>query len=198
MQKPPKWTDVYPQGTKEGDEEQKFFKALARHPEYKWRSVAAIMKTSGLTRKRVEEILKKYHKLGMVFNSPTNEENWGYWERVPEMLNSDPRSISTKDQDKRIKDASSITYRNDGIIADRSESCLTARHHIVMADGISKEMQAVCVTEYVTEYVSGLPWDFEAGIAIWDFQTVIGDSIKAKYAHLYENATIVETTTPRQ
>lgn len=107
MQKPKKWTEVYPQGTKEGDEEQKMFIALARHQKYEWRSISALAKASGLSEKRIEEILAKYLKLGMVFQSPSNEDNWGYWERVPQMLNADKRSIPAKDQDKRIKDASS-------------------------------------------------------------------------------------------
>lgn len=110
MQKPKKWTEVYPQGTKEGDEEQKMFIALARHPKYEWRSISALAKASGLSEKRVEEILAKYHKFGMVFQSPSNEENWGYWERVPQMLNADKRSIPAKDQDKRIKDASASMH----------------------------------------------------------------------------------------
>ena len=58
--KPKKWTDVYPVGTKEGDEEARFFRSLARHPKYDWRSTAAISKESGLSPKRVEEIIAKY------------------------------------------------------------------------------------------------------------------------------------------
>jgi hypothetical protein len=60
--KPKKWTEVYPQGTPEGDEEARFFKSLARHPKYDWRSTAAIAKESGLTHTRVEQIIAKYLK----------------------------------------------------------------------------------------------------------------------------------------
>ena len=102
---PPKWVNVYPQGTKEGDEEQKFFISLARHPKYEWRSVAAISSECGLTKKRVEEILAKYYKKGMVFQNPKNDEQWGYWERVPYMLKDNTQTIVDKDQQKRIDGA---------------------------------------------------------------------------------------------
>jgi hypothetical protein len=101
---PPKWVYVYPQGTKEGDEEQKFFIALARHPKYNWRSVSAIAAESGLTKKRVEEIISKYYKKSMVFQNPKNADQWGYWERVPDMLQDDDSTIVQKDQQKRIDD----------------------------------------------------------------------------------------------
>lgn len=100
--KPKKWTDVYPHGTKEGDEEREFFISLARKPKYQWRSVSAISKESNLTKERVEEIINKYYKKGMIFQNPKNEDQWGYWERVPEMLPKAQKSISKKDQDDRI------------------------------------------------------------------------------------------------
>jgi len=99
---PPKWVNVYPQGTKEGDEEQLLFISLARHPKYEWRSVAQISKDSGLTKERVEEILNKYYKKGMVFQSQKNDELWAYWERVPDLLDSNASSISDKDKKDRI------------------------------------------------------------------------------------------------
>jgi hypothetical protein len=103
--KPKKWTEVYPQGTQEGNEEQKFFIALARHPKWSWRSTSAVSKEAGLTKERVEEIVAKYYKKGMVFQNPQNEDQWGYWERVPEMLPKDTNSITQKDQSDRIKKA---------------------------------------------------------------------------------------------
>jgi len=102
--KPKKWTEVYPQGTKEGDEEQRFFIALARQP-WDWRSVASLAKESKLTKERVEEILSKYYKKNMVFPNPKTEDHWGYWERVPEMLDSDSSSLAQSDQKKRIDKA---------------------------------------------------------------------------------------------
>lgn len=104
--KPKKWTDVYPQGTKEGDEEARFFRSLARHPKYDWRSTAAIAKESGLDQRRVEEIAAKYLKKSMVFQNPSNEEQWGYWERVPQMLPDGYLSASDADKNRRVKKAS--------------------------------------------------------------------------------------------
>lgn len=104
--KPKKWTEVYPQGTPEGDEEARFFKSLARHPKYDWRSTAAIAKESGLTHTRVEQIIAKYLKKNIVLQSPSNEEHWGYWERVPDMIPNEYQSASDADKHKRIKRAS--------------------------------------------------------------------------------------------
>lgn len=101
--KPKKWTEVYPVGTKEGDEEAKVFISLARNPKYDWRSVGAIAKESNLNRKRVEEILRKYHKMGIVFQNPKNDEHWGYWERLPHLLPNKRPSISEEDKEMRIK-----------------------------------------------------------------------------------------------
>lgn len=100
---PPKWTAVYPQGSKKGDEEQGLFIALERHPKYQWRSVAALAKESNLSAERVEEILNKYYKKGMVFQSPDNADHWAYWERVPHMLPLIEKSITSKDHSDRIQ-----------------------------------------------------------------------------------------------
>ena len=105
--KPKKWIDVYPQGTKDGDEEQKFFIALARNPKYDWRSAAAVAKESGLSIERTEQIIEKYVKKGLVFQSPKNNDHWGYWERVPEML--DPVGNSIADQNKVDR---AVAYKN--------------------------------------------------------------------------------------
>lgn len=104
MDKPKKWTEVYPHGTKEGDEEARFFKALARHPKYDWRSTGAIIKASNLSQERVEEIIDKYISTTppLIFPHPKNDAHWGYWERVPEQLKNDNRDLFTKDKDSRI------------------------------------------------------------------------------------------------
>lgn len=101
---PPHWYNVYPQGTKKGDDEAKFFKVLARNPQYKWRSTSAIAKESGLSKQRCEEIVSKYVKLGVVIKSAKNENSWAYWERVPKTLAAhlDDRSIGQRDKDARI------------------------------------------------------------------------------------------------
>jgi len=100
---PPKWTSVYPQGTKEGDEEQRLFIALSRNPKWKFRSITHLAKEANLTKERVEKILQKYHKKNMVFSNPKQEEQWAYWERAPELLPDDEKSLVEKDQEKRIE-----------------------------------------------------------------------------------------------
>ena len=60
MTEPKKWSEVYPYGTKEGDEEATFFKALARHSKFDYRSVAALIQLTSLSRERIEEIIEKY------------------------------------------------------------------------------------------------------------------------------------------
>ena len=97
---PKKWLDVYPQGTKEGDEEQRFFIALERHKVYEWRSVTSLAQAANLSEARVEQIIAKYQKHGIVVPSPTNEDNWGYWERVANSPKK--KSVLKQDQDSRI------------------------------------------------------------------------------------------------
>lgn len=108
--KPKTWAEVYPMGTKEGNEEARFFRALARNPKYTWRSTAALAKEGRLTKERTEEIIAKYLKKGMIFQSPKNETLWGYWERVPEMLPDVETSLSTQDKKDRIDKASGCTF----------------------------------------------------------------------------------------
>src|SRR5690606_31173101 len=105
MTDPKKWTDTYPQGTKTGDEEEKFFKAIARG-KWKWRSTSALSQDSGLTKGRVEEIIEKYSKMNppLVYPHPQNEDHWGYWERVPDMVPADPKKLSQQEKDMRIDD----------------------------------------------------------------------------------------------
>lgn len=103
MNNPPHWYNVYPQGTREGDEEQKFFTSLARNNKWNWRSVASLAKETGLTKERVEQILYKYYKKGLVFQNPKNDEQWGYWDNVPEMLTKQTKSINQEDLSNRLK-----------------------------------------------------------------------------------------------
>lgn len=105
MAMPKQWFVVYPQGTKAGDEEQRFFRALIRHPKYDWRSVASIATESGLSKKRVEEIIAKYFALGMVFQNPKNEDQWGYWENHKKLLPKAVVGIAAKDTKKRVAKA---------------------------------------------------------------------------------------------
>jgi hypothetical protein len=101
MKKPKKWTEVYAQGTPEGDEEQKFFICLSRD-KFFWRSTGQIVKETGLSPKRVDEIINKYLPMNIIFASPSKEAHWGYWERVPEMLKDTSVSLAEADRAKRI------------------------------------------------------------------------------------------------
>lgn len=99
---PQKWTDIYEFGTQEGNEESRFFIALSRNPKYEWRSVAAIAKESKLSKEKVENIITKYYKFGMVYQNPEDEDYWAYWERVPHLLPNLEKSICEKDKKYRI------------------------------------------------------------------------------------------------
>ena len=103
VSKPPKWTQVYPQGTPAGDEEQRFFISLERHKKFIFRSVAQLAKETRLTKERIEQIIQKYARRNMVFQNPKNEDQWGYWERCPKLLKSDEISLSRKDQKDRME-----------------------------------------------------------------------------------------------
>lgn len=102
---PKKWHEVYPYGTREGEEEAKVFRALSRHHKYEYRSTGAIQKATGLERERIEEILDKYmNKVSppLIYPHPTNEDHWGYWERCADQIKKDRRNISQKEQDRRV------------------------------------------------------------------------------------------------
>lgn len=102
MKNPPNWYDIYPQGTKEGEEELKVFTALARNSKWTWRSISAIAKETGFSKERIEEILYKYYKKGIIFQNPKNEDQWGYWQNVPEMFNKVKKSIVDEDLENRM------------------------------------------------------------------------------------------------
>lgn len=102
---PEKWYNVYPQGTKTGDEEQKFFISLTRHPKFTWRSIAAISKETGLSQDRVDQIIDKYFDRGIIIQSPSNPDNYGYWENHLDLLEKDKKSISEEDKETILKKA---------------------------------------------------------------------------------------------
>jgi len=94
------WWEVFPQGTKEGNEESRFFCAIARDKAYKWRSVDKLAEQTKLSKSRIEEIISKYHKFGMVYQNPKNPDQWGYWERVGEQ--KEERDILEEDCESRL------------------------------------------------------------------------------------------------
>ena len=101
---PKKWHEVYPYGTKEGDEEAKVFRALSRHHKFDYRSTGAIQQATGLGQDRIEEIIDKYMNQfspPLIYQHPTNEDHWGYWERCG-LPKQDKRNISQRDQDRRV------------------------------------------------------------------------------------------------
>lgn len=108
-QEPKKWYRAYPAGTKAGNEEQRFFIALARDPKYDWRSVAALSKATGLPERRIEEIIAKYHKEHIVLSNPKHDELWGYWENHKKLLPKQDQSIGSKDAKNRVDKATGVT-----------------------------------------------------------------------------------------
>jgi hypothetical protein len=101
----PKWWEVFPQGTEEGDEETRFFCALNRHKEYKYRTVDNLSEESQLSKARVEEIIAKYAPSGIILQNPKNPEMWGYWERVgSKQVDKD---LLEEDHEIRLKKAKS-------------------------------------------------------------------------------------------
>jgi hypothetical protein len=100
---PPHWHDVYPAGTKEGDEEFTFFIALTRHPKkLPWRSTSMLVKETGLSPEKVDRLIAKYEKLGMIFINPKNDTQWGYWELNQELVPEQKISIRDKDHIERL------------------------------------------------------------------------------------------------
>ena len=99
--KPRPWSDVYPQGTKEGDEEQAFFTALSRNKEV-WPTTDALAHQTGLSKQRIDEIINKYIRRNMVFQHERHDNKWAYWERVPDRVVDDPISLKDKDHKDRI------------------------------------------------------------------------------------------------
>lgn len=93
-----KWVDVY-----KDEEEQAFFISLARNIKNIWRNINGISNDSGIPRDKVEKIIQKYFKLGIVVHHPKNDDGWAYWERVPSELINKPQSIMEKDQEQRLK-----------------------------------------------------------------------------------------------
>lgn len=106
--KPAKWHQIY-----NGNDEKRFFvgidgkSGLIRGKDKTtgkmliWRSIEALARESGLSKKQVEVIIKKYIELGMVVNSPKNPELWGYWENA-NMIKETKISMVEEDHDNRV------------------------------------------------------------------------------------------------
>lgn len=105
--KPAKWYEIYPHGTKEGNEELLFFKAISRHPKYEYRSIQALVKETGLDIERIEQIIDKYARKvnpPLLYQHPKHENHWGYWERCkPDAGIIQENLVLKKDREKRIQ-----------------------------------------------------------------------------------------------
>lgn len=95
---PPKWWEVY-----QGDEECKVFKVLSRSDEFAWRTTDTIAKKTGLSVKRVQEIIQKYLPTGIIRQHQTDADKWQYWERASAKEKKD--TIANENQKKRVKEA---------------------------------------------------------------------------------------------
>lgn len=107
MNNPKPWYLAYPQGTPEGDEEQRFFIFLSRS-KYKYHSISQISSECHLTKERIEQIISKYADMNIVIQNPKNEDQWGYWEKCDDQLPKKYVSLSQKDKEKRIAEISAI------------------------------------------------------------------------------------------
>lgn len=101
--KMPEWYEIYPQGTLEGEEEKKFFISLTRNKKYKnWRSVSAISKETNIPDKKIEELIFKYNKLGLVIQNPSNSEFWGYYHNNLDIIPKKQGSIIEEERKKLL------------------------------------------------------------------------------------------------
>mgnify|MGYP006275009865 CR=1 FL=1 len=101
--KMPEWYEIYPQGTPEGEEEKKFFISLARNKKYKqWRSVSAISKEINISEERIEQIIFKYNKIGLVIQNPSNSEFWGYYHNNLSEIPEERKSVIIEERKKLL------------------------------------------------------------------------------------------------
>jgi len=101
-----KWHEVY-----NGPTERNFFigkdgnSGLVRS-QYDYRSSAALAKEAGITKEECEKIIAKFLKLGVVVQSQSKEDHFGYWMRVsPHLANTVQVTIAQADQAARVKKA---------------------------------------------------------------------------------------------
>ncbi len=98
-----KWYDVY-----QGNDERAFFvgkdgKSGLVRSIYNYRSVAAVAKESGLSKARVEQIVSKYLKMGLVVASSDKEDHYAYWGRVsPNLTAGAAPTVAAVDQANRV------------------------------------------------------------------------------------------------
>lgn len=103
------WSDIYPQGTPEGDEEQDLFISLARDKKYSFKTISQIALETGLKKDRIEQIIGKYAKLNILIQNPKNEDAWGYWENCIDLIPKKYISIADMSRQQRIEE---VTKKN--------------------------------------------------------------------------------------
>lgn len=102
--KPKKWHEIY-----KGNDERAFFvgkdgKSGLVRTSYTYRSVSALVKESGLSKDKVEQMVNKFLGLGIIFQSDNHDDQYGYWERVnPNYVVGGAKTIVAKDQESRVK-----------------------------------------------------------------------------------------------
>lgn len=125
MNEPKKWTEIYPYGTKAGDDEAKFFRFLARS-EHDYRSVGSILKATQLSHQRVEEIIDKYVNQvspPLLYAHPTNDDHWAYWERCKCRLGGEKKNIDQKDKDRRIDKHLGLADMTSPMLCSVEDAC---------------------------------------------------------------------------
>lgn len=100
MSDPRYWWSLFPQGTEEGDEESRFFCAIARNVN-KWSSIPYLANESKLSESRIEEIIAKYAPIGVLLQNTKDPDEWGYWERVGSKKAD--KNILQEEHDTRFK-----------------------------------------------------------------------------------------------
>lgn len=70
--------------------------------DFDYRSVAALIKESGLTEQRVEQILNKYLKKGLVIQSTNKIDHYAYWRLAKNQGGEKKKSLAQSDKDKRM------------------------------------------------------------------------------------------------
>ncbi len=101
-----KWWAVYA-----NDDEKKFFvgkdgnSGLCRNDKFEWRSTEALSRESGLSKSKIEAIIDKYHKAGIVVQHTKDPEKWGYWEKCASQMAAAPKDVTKDDQQDRVDKA---------------------------------------------------------------------------------------------
>lgn len=107
-----KWWQVYA-----NDEEKRFFvgkdgnSGLCRKGDFEWRSIEALARESGLTKSRVEEIVDKYQKAGLVVQHAKDPEKWGYVHKVGSPASAAKSDVVKGDQKDRVDKAKTGTTK---------------------------------------------------------------------------------------